>query len=110
MNEIKRRLMNGYVEMQDGTFAKEVNGELIQTSIWDKVDKHKKCLYFKDAKVESHEEEREECSGYGSTWTDEYIRKWWSCGCFYYEEHERCPGCRSNEMSFDCSGCRMTTI
>ena len=29
MNEIKRRLMNGYVEMQDGTFAKEVNGELI---------------------------------------------------------------------------------
>lgn len=26
---IKRRLMNNYVEMQDGTFAKEVNGELI---------------------------------------------------------------------------------
>lgn len=29
MKEIKRRLMNNYVEMQDGTFAKEVNGELI---------------------------------------------------------------------------------
>ena len=29
MEQIKRRLMNGYVELTDGTFAKEVNGELI---------------------------------------------------------------------------------
>ena len=29
MNEIKRRLMSGYVELMDGTFAKDVNGELI---------------------------------------------------------------------------------
>ena len=29
MNEIKRRLMHDYVELMDGTFAKEVNGELI---------------------------------------------------------------------------------
>lgn len=30
MNEIKRRLMNGYVELADGTYAKEVNGKLVQ--------------------------------------------------------------------------------
>ena len=29
MEQIKRRLMSGYVELTDGTFAKEVNGELI---------------------------------------------------------------------------------
>ena len=29
MKQIKRRLMSGYVELTDGTFAKEFNGELI---------------------------------------------------------------------------------
>ena len=125
MKEIKRRLMQNYVELMDGTFAKEVNGELIpvhedeasafepemfldeaDVDSWlhsriDRVDKHKECLYFKEAKVANHHHRVEEYSG------DEYISTRWSCGCYYYEEHERCPGCQSHETYYDCGGCRM---
>lgn len=68
-----------------------------------RIDNHEECPHFKEAEVVSEKRRTEEYSH----WEDEYISTNWSCGCYYYEEHERCPGNQCHDQYYDCSGCKM---
>ena len=55
MNEIKRRLMHDYVELMDGTFAKEFNGELIPVHE-DEALAHEPEMFLDEDDIEVTEE------------------------------------------------------
>ena len=55
MNEIKRRLMYNYVELTDGTFAKEVDGKMIPVHE-DEANAFEPELFLDDADIEVTEE------------------------------------------------------
>ena len=55
MNEIKRRLMNGYVELMDGTFAVEVDGELIPVHE-DEATAHEPEMFLDEDDIEVTED------------------------------------------------------
>ena len=55
MNEIKRRMMSGYVELMDGTFAVEVDGNLIPVHE-DEALAHEPEMFLDEDDIEVTEE------------------------------------------------------
>ena len=82
MNEIKRRLMHDYVELMDGTFAKEVNGELIpvhedEASAFEPgiyIDEDDICVSCLHERVNDGEATREELEQYSKSATESWRR------------------------------------